>query len=188
MRLSSSRPCPPTSRRATPRRGSSKSRSRPGGVICPSPGIRPLWRKPVVTVRTRVATPKIWTMPLLKRGFLPLRPTRRASIPGAPGLPKAIHLTQRRMRANLRIGAHSLFKAGGGGSGSGGPWVRYPTKNCNSAAASPSGRPARLPAADIVGLPRGREGHPERILRGERTTLTVRSILSRAPYRLKWSE
>ena len=154
-----------------------------------SPGIRPLWRKPVVTVRTRMVTPKIWTMPLLKRGFLPLRPTRRASIPGAPGLPKAIHLTQRRMRANLRIGAHSLFKAGGGGeSGSGGPWARYSTKNCNSVAASPSGRPARLPGADIVGLPWGREGHPERILRGERTTLTVRSILSRAPYRLKWSE
>ena len=38
MRLSSSRPCPPTSRRATPRRDSSKSRSRPGGVICPFPG------------------------------------------------------------------------------------------------------------------------------------------------------
>ena len=38
---------------------------------------------------------------------------------GAPGLPKAIHLTQLRMRANLRIGAHSLFNAENNAGGAG---------------------------------------------------------------------
>ena len=38
---------------------------------------------------------------------------------GAPGLPKAIHLTLLRLRANLRLGAHSLFNAENNAGGSG---------------------------------------------------------------------